>query len=137
HLDGAGQVLGAHRFLGLFSAKAYAASPRDIPVLRHKLSNVVQRAGFKPGSNDAKTLRYIFATLPRDELFQSSEDELFTTALGVLAMRESAPLRLFLRRDRYGRFYSCLVYIPRDRYSSNLRRILARELERLLSGEAS
>lgn len=133
-LDGAGNVIGAHRFLGLFSAEAYAEKPNVIPVLKRKVRDVVTRAGFKPGSHDAKSLAYILDTFPRDELFQSSEDELFDTALSVLAMRESEPLRLFMRRDRYGRFYVCLVYVPRERFAPGMRRVMARELERRLGG---
>lgn len=135
-LDEDGQVVGAHRFLGLFSADAYAASPRDVPMLDRKLRDVMQRAGFRAGSHDAKSLAYILQTFPRDELFQSGEDELFDTALNVLAIRESEPLRLFLRRDRYGRFYSCLVYLQQDQYTSGIRGTLKRQLAYQLDGEA-
>src|SRR5699024_6597371 len=79
---------------------------------------------------------YILETFPRDELFQSGEDELFNTVLSILAMRESEPLRLFLRRDRYGRFYSCLVYLPRDRHTPDMRWTIARVLEHELDGNA-
>lgn len=133
-LDNKGNVIGAHRFLGLFSSEAYAASPQQIPVLNRKVRQVIERAGFKHGSHDAKSLAYILETFPRDEFFQSGEDELFDTTLNVLAMRESEPLRLFMRRDRYGRFYACLVYVSRDRYTTGMRRVMARELERRLDG---
>ena len=135
-LDGNGNIIGAHRFLGLFSADAYAQSPRNIPGLDNKVQQITARAGFKPGSHDAKSLLYILETFPRDELFQSGEDELFNTVLSILAMRESEPLRLFLRRDRYGRFYSCLVYLPRDRHTPDMRWTIARVLEHELDGNA-
>src|SRR5699024_7231509 len=83
-LDADANVTGAHRFLGLFSSDAYAASPRLIPVVKDKVGDVLGRAGFKPGSHDAKSLAYILETFPRDELFQSSRKELFDTALSVL-----------------------------------------------------
>ena len=134
--DETGNVVGAHRFLGLFSGEAYAASPRHIPLLRQKVRHVMTRAALRPGSHAAKSLRYILETFPRDELFQSSEDELYDTVIGVLGMRETERLRLFLRRDRYERFHSCIVYLPRERYTVELRDRIVRELERRLNGSA-
>ena len=75
------------------------------------------RAALRPRSHSAKSLRYILETFPRDELFQSSEEELYNTVMGMLGMRETERLRLFVRRDRYARFHSCLVYVPRERYT--------------------
>ncbi len=68
------------------------------------------RSGLKRDSHSGKALRHILETLPRDELFQSSEDELYNTAMGILELRQRARTRLFVRRDRYGRFFTCLVY---------------------------
>ncbi|MDA3921065.1 MAG: NAD-glutamate dehydrogenase [Salinisphaera sp.] len=133
-VDSTGNVIGAHRFLGLFSGEAYRASPRDIPMLRRKISHVMSRAALRPRSHAAKSLSYILETFPRDELFQSSEEELFDTVMGVLGMRETEPLRLFLRRDRYQRFYSCIVYMSRERYTLALRAQIESELERQLDG---
>lgn len=135
-LDDTGNVIGAHRFLGLFSGEAYAMSPRQIPLLRQKVRDVAARAALRPHSHNAKSLRYILDTFPRDELFQSSEDELYNTVMGVLGMRETQRLRLFMRRDRYGRFYSCLVYMPRERYTLELREQIENELEHRLHGHA-
>lgn len=134
-LDDAGNVIGAHRLLGLFSSDAYASSPRQIPILRRKVAEITARAALRPRSHSAKTLSYALETFPRDELFQSGEDELYDTAMGVVALRESQRLRLFLRRDRYGRFFSGLIYLPRERYSLALRRQLADRLAELLGGE--
>lgn len=135
-MDDTGNVIGAHRFLGLFSGEAYAMSPRQIPLLRQKVRDVVARAALRPRSHSAKSLRYILETFPRDELFQSSEDELYNTVMGVLGMRETERLRLFMRRDRYARFHSCLVYMPRERYTLELREQIQAELERRLDGQA-
>ncbi|MDT0619184.1 NAD-glutamate dehydrogenase [Salinisphaera sp. P385] len=134
-LDDAGNVIGAHRFLGLFSGDAYAASPRDIPMLRRKVRGVVARAALRPRSHAAKTLHYLLETYPRDELFQSGEEELYRTAMGMLALRESQRMRLFLRRDRYGRFFSCMVHLPRERYSVAVRHSIGKRLAELLGGE--
>ena len=135
-MDDTGNVIGAHRFLGLFSGEAYAMSPRQIPLLRQKVRDVVARAALRPRSHSAKSLRYILETFPRDELFQSSEDELYNTVMGVLGMRETERLRLFMRRDRYARFFSCLVYMPRERYTLELREQIEGELARCLDGRA-
>ena len=135
-MDDTGNVIGAHRFLGLFSGEAYAMSPRQIPLLRQKVRDVVARAALRPRSHSAKSLRYILETFPRDELFQSSEDELYNTVMGVLGMRETERLRLFMRRDRYARFFSCLVYMPRERYTLELREQIESELARCLDGRA-
>ena len=97
---------------------------------------MMTRAALRPGLHAAKSLRYILETFPRDELFQSSEDELYDTVIGVLGMRETERLRLFLRRDRYERFHSCIVYLPRERYTVELRDRIVRELERRLNGSA-
>jgi len=132
--DDVGNVIGAHRFLGLFSGEAYAMSPRQIPLLRQKVRDVMTRSALRVRSHSAKSLRYILETFPRDELFQSSEDELYITVMGVLGLRETERLRLFMRLDRYGRFYSCLVYMPRDRYTLALRDQIEVELERRLGG---
>lgn len=133
-LDTTGNVIGAHRFLGLFSGDAYRASPRDIPVLRHKIAHVMARAALRPRSHAAKSLSYILETFPRDELFQTGENELYDTVMGVLNMRETEPLRLFVRRDRYRRFYAAIVYVPRERYTVTLRAQIRSELERHLNG---
>ncbi len=133
-LNEQGETIGAHRFLGLFSYEAYSASPRAIPVLRHKIDYVTRHAGVRPGSNRAKNLAYILETFPRDELFQSSEEELLETVMGVLGMRETEKLRLFVRRDHYDRFFSCLVFVPRERYDRELRLRVVNELARSLSG---
>ncbi len=132
--DAGGQLLGTHRFIGLFSAEAYASSPRLIPVLRHKIQQVIARARLRENSHAHKAFLLVLETLPRDELIQSSEDELFNTAMGVLSLHESEALRLFMRRDRYGRYYACIVYMPRDRYSRDLRERVGSVLMDLLHG---
>ena len=113
--------MGEYRFLGLYSHAAYTESVARIPVLRHKLAEVLERAGLSPDSHDGKDMAEILETYPREELFQISVDELLPIALGVLRLRERKQTRLFLRRDVYGRYMSCLVYLPRDRYTTKVR----------------
>jgi glutamate dehydrogenase len=120
--DDRGNLAGERLFIGLFTSVAYSRSPREIPLLRRKVKNCVARAGFEPSSHDAKALQHILETYPRDELFQIAEDDLFDTALGVLHLQERQRIALFIRRDPFERFISCLVYLPRDRYTTELRR---------------
>jgi glutamate dehydrogenase len=102
--DAQGKPVAEQRFLGLFSSNAYMARPQDVPLVRQKVEAVLCRSGLKRDSYSGKSLRHILETLPRDELFQSSEDELFGIATGILELRQRARTRLFVRRDRYGRF---------------------------------
>ena len=126
--DDKGNVRGTHRFLGLFSSDVYTARPREIPLVRQKAEYVLQRARLPAGSHSYKNLSEILHSLPRDELFQSSEEELFQVCMGIGALRDRHQLRLFMRRDRYGRFYSCMVYMPRERYTRELREKIGAEL---------
>src|SRR5262249_29214488 len=132
--DDAGEVVGERLFLGLFPSLAYSRSPRAIPVLRLKVQKTMSRAGFSPTSHDGKALQHILDTFPRDELLQMSEDQLFDIALGILNLQERQRIALFTRRDPLERFVSCLVYVPRDRYNTDLRQRMATILEESFKG---
>ena len=129
-----GSVAGTCRFVGLFASDVYVDRPRTIPLIRAKADYVMRRSRIAENSHSGKLLREILHLLPRDELFQSSELELYRTAMGIRALRDRHQLKLFLRRDRYGRFYSCMIYLPRDRYSRELRDRLAAELLKIFNG---
>ena len=116
-----GKVIGEHRFLGMYTSAAYNLAPRDIPLLRTKTAAILQRSGFTSNSHAGKALQNILDTFPRDELFQTSVDELFSTAMGILHLQERQRLRLFVRQDIFDRFVSCLVYVPRERYDTEIR----------------
>jgi glutamate dehydrogenase len=120
--DENGRVVGEHRFLGLYSHTAYHASPREIPILRRKYDAVLARAAYPHGSHNEKALIEILESYPRDELFQISVDELFDTAMGILHLGERQRLQLFVRADKFGRFVSCLLFVPRDRFNTDNRR---------------
>jgi len=128
HFAADGSVLGVSRFLGLFSSEVYTSRPRQIPLIRRKAEYVLKRSRLPESSHSGKNLREILHGLPRDELFQSSEDELFQVCMGIRALRDRHQLRVFMRRDRYGRHYAFMVYLPRDRYSRELRDRIAQEL---------
>jgi glutamate dehydrogenase len=134
--DKRGAVIGEWRFLGLYTAAAYNRNPREIPVLRRKVTRVLERAGLPPGGHDWKALQNILETFPREELFPISEDQLFDVAMGILRLEERRRVRLFMWRDRYGRFVSCLVYVPRDRYNTPVRRRIEEALTQALDGES-
>ena len=134
-LDADGRLRGTHRFIGLFSGDVYIDRPQNIPVVRQRVQEVLRRSRLSPGSHSGKKLRDILHQLPRDELFQSSEEELTRVCNGVRALRDRHRLRLFLRRDRYGRFYSALLFLPRERYSAELRDTLCEELRAQLDGD--
>ncbi|MFJ6130868.1 NAD-glutamate dehydrogenase [Streptomyces griseoviridis] len=119
--DAEGNVVGERRFLGLFSSAAYTESVRRVPVIRRKVAEVLQRAGFSPNSHDGRDLLQILETYPRDELFQTPADELQSIVTSVLYLQERRRLRLYLRQDEYGRYYSALIYLPRDRYTTGVR----------------
>ncbi|MFE7842707.1 NAD-glutamate dehydrogenase [Streptomyces sp. NPDC057474] len=119
--DAEGNVVGERRFLGLFSSAAYTESVRRVPVVRRKVEDVLRGAGFSPNSHDGRDLLQILETYPRDELFQTSADELRSIVTSVLYLQERRRLRLYLRQDEYGRYYSALVYLPRDRYTTGVR----------------
>ena len=119
--DARGRVIGEHRFLGLWTSSAYHRSPRDIPMLRRKVDRVIQYFGLDPHGHDGKAVLNVLETYPRDELFQASVDDLIRIARGVVNLYERRTVRLLARRDPYHRFYSCLVYVPRDRYNTEVR----------------
>jgi glutamate dehydrogenase len=134
-VNDAGEVVGEYRFLGLYTHDAYHESIARIPVLRRKLDEVLTRAGVDPTSHDGKDLTEILEAYPREELFQISSDDLLPIALGVLHLRSHPRTRLFLRKDVYGRFMSCVVFLPRDRYTTAVRLRTQEILREALGGE--
>ena len=134
--DDKGNVIGERRFLGLFSSAAYTESVRRVPVVRRKVAEVLDGAGFSPDSHDGRDLMQIMETYPRDELFQTPADQLRSIATSVLYLQERRRLRLYLRQDEYGRYYSALVYLPRDRYTTGVRLRLVDILKEELGGSS-
>jgi len=135
--DKDGRLTGERRFVGLFTSSAYSRRPKDIPLLRRKVANVLARAGLPPASHDGKALAHILDNYPRDELFQISDDDLFAIAQGILRLGERPAVRVFLRFDRFDRFVSALVFVPRDRYDTTARERIHQILARALNGRMS
>jgi glutamate dehydrogenase len=119
--DAAGKVTGEERFVGLLTSDIYNRPASDLPILRLKVDRAVAGAGFKPGGHNAKALVHILETFPRDEMLQADVETLRETALGILRLYKRPRTKLFLRRDRFDRFVSALVFVPRDRFSSTVR----------------
>ena len=135
--DKSGRLTGERRFVGLFTSGAYSRRPSDIPLLRLKTAHVRERAGLAPDSHDGKSLAHILDSYPRDDLFQVNEDELFATAMGILRLGERPKVRVFLRFDRFDRFVSALVFVPRDRYDTHIREKIHALLARTFDGRMS
>ena len=135
--DANGNVIGERRMIGLYTSSTYHADPQTIPLLRRKISLVTARAGFPSSSHAAKNLLSILETFPRDELFQIGDDDLFDIAIGILRLGERARTRMFVRRDIYARFYSCLIYLPRESYNTETRLKLQVILKRAFNGISS
>ncbi|WP_337185196.1 NAD-glutamate dehydrogenase [Phenylobacterium sp.] len=132
-----GRPSGEVRFVGLFTAEAYDQPAGTVPLVREKVARVLARAGAAPGSYNEKRLKNIVENHPRDELFQISEDDLLRIALGILHLSDRPRVRLFERRDPFGRFASILLFVPRDRYDSDLRKRAGEILAEAYGGRLS
>ena len=129
-------MVGEYRFLGLYTHAAYHESITRIPVLRRKLDVMLEAAGLTADSHDGQDLTEILEGYPREELFQISAAGTHPDRAGRAALRERRQTRLFLRRDVYGRYMSCLVYLPRDRYTTAVRLRAQEILRQALGGVA-
>ncbi|MFT5755650.1 MAG: glutamate dehydrogenase [Alteromonadaceae bacterium] len=119
--DDKGKVIGEERFVGLFGSAYYTNSALDLPLIRAKVKSVCEESGFAIGTHAYKTLINILETYPRDEILQTKTADLLKNVLGVFQMQERDYSGLFVRRDAFDRFYSCMVYVPRERYNTKLR----------------
>ncbi len=135
--DANGEVVGERRLIGLYSSAAYAAHPDQIPMLRTKVAAVCRRAGFLPGSHMARHLLHVLERYPRDELIQAQTDELYRAALAIVRLSERQRTRLLMRRDVFGRYYSCLLFVPREVYTTALGERIRAMLTAALGGASS
>ncbi len=131
--DDQGEVVGERRFLGLYTSRVYHERPDQIPLLRRKVSSILNNSGFLMDDYIGKELDQILTLYPRDELFQIEPGDLYRTALDILYIQERRKIKLFMREDVYGQFVTCLAFFPRDIYTTELRlrvqRVLAERLE--------
>lgn len=120
-IDANGKVIKECRFMGLYTSSVYGESVRVIPYIRRKVEEIEHRSGFQAKAHLGKELAQVLEVLPRDDLFQTPVDELFSTVMSIVQIQERNKIRVFLRKDPYGRFCYCLAYVPRDIYSTEVR----------------
>ena len=120
-IDADGKVIKECRFMGLYTSSVYGESVRVIPYIRRKVEEIERRSGFQAKAHLGKELAQVLEVLPRDDLFQTPVDELFSTVMSIVQIQERNKIRVFLRKDPYGRFCYCLAYVPRDIYSTEVR----------------
>lgn len=133
--DDKGAVMGQRVFVGLFTSAAYSRAPHDVPLMRLKCAHIMEKAGFAKGSHNRKALAHIVDTYPRDELFQIGNEKLYETCMGILNLQERQRVALFVRRDDFSRFAACLIYIPRDSLTTELRHTMQGILEKAYNGK--
>ncbi len=135
--DKKGAVISEIRFVGLFTAQSYNQRAETVPFLDRKVRHVVEASGFVADSHDGRALMHILETLPRDELFQIEEGQLLETSMGILHLKVMPRCKAFIRKDRFERYVSALVFVPRDMYDSTLRTKVERILCEAFNGEIS
>ncbi len=135
--DSSGKVIGERRFLGLFASSAYYQSTSTIPIIRQKVKYVREKSGFTRGGHSAKIVQFILDSYPRDEIFQSSAEELLKNTLSILELTERPNVGLYIRRDAADRFLSCLVYVPREKFDTALRFRIQAILEKTLDAKVT
>ncbi len=132
--DGRGRVTGARVFVGLFTADAYRGNLQSVPVLRRRVATVLSAARLQPNSHDGRALRHILETFPRDDLFQISDDDLYSVATRMLRLRDRNRASLFVWQDPFQRFVSGVVCMPFERYHLALWQRIQRMLEESFTG---
>ena len=135
HYGADGRALGEYRFIGLFTTSAYNRRPWEIPVVRLNYDKVMQSSGLSVEGHSGKALRQILETMPREELFQATPDQLLQTSVSILSLQERFRPKLFIRKDPFGRFFSVLIYLPKDRFNTEIRTRIEDMLMRALNGD--
>lgn len=135
--DSKGNAVGEVLFIGLFTAVTYSRSVNDIPYLRMKVNNVIDQTKFEEASHNKKAIRHVLEKYPRDEILQMPESLLFEHAVSILRLQEKPQIALYTRTDPFGRYISCLVYVPRSRYETKLRLKFQEILEKTLGGQCT
>ncbi len=136
-INAKGEVIGEYRFFGLFTSAAYNMDPQFIPVLRKKIANVLSESNLQAGGHDYKALKNILETYPRDELFQTPTLKLLEFGLGILHIQERRQVKVFVRRDPFGRYFSVLTFIPRDTYNTKIRKKIEKILAKNFNSTAN
>ena len=122
-LDSDGNLRCEHRFIGLFTSRAYVCNAQSIPLVRHKIENILEKERLQLGatSHGFRALVNILESYPRDELLQISENDLHRIAIGILRLNERQHARLFVRASTDECLVSAMLFVPRDRANKHLR----------------
>ena len=97
----------------------------------------MRRSGFDPDSHSGKAFAAVLESYSRDELFQIDEDTLFGFVLAIMHLDERPRVRVLARRDRFDRFVSIMVFVPRERYDSAARIAIGNYLAGAYKGRVS
>jgi len=119
--NASGEVVGEYRLIGLYTSMVYSMSPTSIPLIREKVRKVIERSGLNLNSYYGKNFKQVLETFPRDEIFLSNGTELYDTLMGVAQINERSMVKIFVRPDLFGKFLTCIIYIPRDYFSTKIR----------------
>jgi glutamate dehydrogenase len=134
-LDREGRVVGESRFIGLFTSGAYSEKADRIPILRKKLDRILEDSGVAEGSHDFKEIHTIFNSLPKEELFITSTEEIGADVRTVLTTFDSDEVRVGLRRDPLHRGVSVMVILAKERFSGEVRKRIEEALVEAFDGE--
>lgn len=135
--DDDGNLIGEYRFIGLLTSQAYQLTVNNIPLLREKANKIMAMTVLPRDGHAYHKMTHVINTLPRDDLFQASVEELYPMVTGISQLQDKKSLRLFSRTDHYQRFVSCLVYIPRDKFNTELRIKVQNVLKEAYGGTSS
>jgi len=116
-----GALVREHRFLGVLTPRALNAEITTTPVLRLTVQAVLSTLGAAPDTYTGQRAMDLLATYPRAELFWADPDLVVDVVGSVLQLASRRRLRAFLQPDPFGRFVSVMVYLPRDRYTTDCR----------------
>ncbi|MGG2478520.1 NAD-glutamate dehydrogenase, partial [Rhizobium sp. BR5] len=135
--DEDGNVVGELRIVGLFTATAYTRSVKQIPLLRAKVADVERHFGFDPNSHSGRILQNTLEAYPRDDLFQIETDLLIRFIEQIMELSDRPRVRVLARIDRFDRFVSAIIFVPREEYNSYVREKIGDYLSRVYDGHIS
>lgn len=135
--DNRGKCIGAYMVFGLFTSTVYYQSVRNIPLMRRKIADVINRYGYPQTSHNCKELITAMESFPRGELLKMSLDELYETSTAIVSLSLIPRVKVFIRKDQTGKFISCIIFIPERRFSTEARRVIEEIVCKHLQGTIS
>jgi|GEM_PF-2989196 len=120
-LDNSGSKPSCICIAGLLLSRSASDAIENLAPLKQRISDALAKTHTTADSHDGKALSDVLHGLPRNMLLQSQPAALQEMAEGIVALQERQQIKLFSSVDPLQRFCNCLVYIPRDTYSRELR----------------